>query len=330
MSFNKKIFFDNDITLDYVISKTIGIIGYGNQARAQANNLKDSGCNVIVGLKPKSPSEEKVLKDGLEHYQLDEVFAKADILSVLIPDNNIPKFLSDYSSSIKKGQTLLFSHGYSIVYGDLKIPNNINVIMVAPSGGGKIVRNEFKKGFGVPALVAVEKDYSGEAFNIALSYAKAIGSSRAAVFLSTFKEETETDLFGEQVILTGSIPLIIIESYKVLLEEGYSPIVSWFVCFYELKTIVDLMFEKGLSSFYDMISNTARYGGITRGAKLIDSDFKEKIRNILSDIKSGQFKEELDLSLSKGDDGRLSLKEIFDSKDFDFMEKELLKRVKQD
>ena len=330
MSFNKKIFFDNDITLDYVISKTIGIIGYGNQARAQANNLKDSGCNVIVGLKPKSPSEEKVLKDGLEHFQLDEVFAKADILSVLIPDNNIPKFLSDYSSSIKKGQTLLFSHGYSIVYGDLKIPNNINVIMVAPSGGGKIVRNEFQKGFGVPALVAVEKDYCGEAFNIALSYAKAIGSSRAAVFLSTFKEETETDLFGEQVILTGSIPLIIIESYKVLLEEGYSPIVSWFVCFYELKTIVDLMFEKGLSSFYDMISNTARYGGVTRGAKLIDSDFKEKIRNILSDIKSGQFKEELDLSLSKGDDGRLSLKEIFDSKDFDFMEKELLKRVKQD
>ena len=155
MSFNKKIFFDNDITLDYVIGKTIGIIGYGNQARAQANNLKDSGCNVIVGLKPKSPSEEKVLKDGLEHYQLDEVFAKADILSVLIPDNNIPKFLSDYTSNIKKGQTLLFSHGYSIVYEDLKIPNNINVIMVAPSGGGKIVRNEFKKGFGVPALVAV-------------------------------------------------------------------------------------------------------------------------------------------------------------------------------
>jgi ketol-acid reductoisomerase len=329
MSFNKKIFFDNDITLDHVIGKTVGIIGYGNQARAQANNLKDSGCSVIVGLKPKSPSEEKVLKDGFELFQLDEVFAKADILSVLIPDNNIPKFLSDHTSNIKKGQTLLFSHGYSIVYGDLKIPNNINVIMVAPSGGGKIVRNEFKKGFGVPALVAVEKDYSGEAFNIALSYAKAIGSSRAAVFLSTFKEETETDLFGEQVILTGSIPLIIIESYKVLLEEGYSPIVSWFVCFYELKTIVDLMFEKGLSAFYDMISNTARYGGVTRGAKLIDSDFKEKIRNILSDIKSGQFKEELDLSLSKGDDGRLSLKEIFDSKDFDFIEKELLKRVKQ-
>ena len=330
MSFNKKIFFDNDITLDYVIGKTIGIIGYGNQARAQANNLKDSGCNVIVGLMPKSPSEQKVLKDGLEHFQLDEVFAKADILSVLIPDNNIPKFLSDYSSNIKKGQTLLFSHGYSIVYGDFKIPNNINVIMVAPSGGGKIVRNEFKKGFGVPALIAVEKDYSGESLNIALSYAKAIGSSRAAVFLSTFKEETETDLFGEQVILTGSIPLIIIESYKVLLEEGYSPIVSWFVCFYELKTIVDLMFEKGLSSFYDMISNTARYGGVTRGSKLIDSGFKDKIRSILSDIKSGNFKEELDASLSKGDDGSLSLKKIFNSKDFDFIEKELLKKIKKD
>ena len=165
--------------------------------------------------------------------------------------------------------------------------------------------------------------------NIALSYAKAIGSSRAAVFLSTFKEETETDLFGEQVILTGSIPLIIIESYKVLLEEGYSPIVSWFVCFYELKTIVDLMFEKGLSSFYNMISNTARYGGVTRGSKLIDGDFKDKIRSILYDIKSGKFKDELDSSLSKGDDGKLLLREIFNSKDFDFIENELLKKIKK-
>ena len=329
MNISKKIFFDSDISLDHILSKTVGIIGYGNQARAQANNLKDSGCRVVVGLKSKSPSREKVKKDGLEVLEIDEVFKQSDILSILIPDNNIPQLISEFNRFMNDGQTLLFSHGYSIVYENLKIPENINVVMVAPSGGGNIVRNEYKKGFGVPALVAVEKDCSGKAMNIALSYAKAIGSSRAAVFLSTFKEETETDLFGEQVILTGSIPLIIIESYKVLLEEGYSPIVSWFVCFYELKTIVDLMFEKGLSSFYNMISNTARYGGVTRGSKLIDGDFKDKIRSILYDIKSGKFKDELDSSLSKGDDGKSLLKEIFNSKDFDFMEKELLKKIKK-
>ena len=154
--------------------------------------------------------------------------------------------------SVKEGgKTLLFSHGYAIVYGETEIPQNIDIVMVAPSGGGRVVRTEYQKGFGVPALVAIENDFSGDAMRIALSYAKAIGSSKAAVFLSTFKEEKETDLFGEQVLLTGSIPLIIIESYKVLLEEGYDPVVSWFVCFYEIRTIVDLMFEKGLMSFYD-------------------------------------------------------------------------------
>ncbi len=330
MDLKNKILFDNDISLDSVQGKTVGIIGYGNQASAQAKNLRDSGCNVIVGLRKKSGTKNQALKDGLQVFDILKVINLSDILSILIPDDQIGNFLSENAHKLREGQTILVSHGYSIVYGKCQIPENINIVMVAPSGGGKIVRSEFKKGFGVPALVAVENDYSGNALDLALSYSKAIGSARAAVFLSTFKEETETDLFGEQVILTGSIPMLIIESYKVLLESGYSPIVSWFVCFYELRTIVDLMFEKGLASFYDMVSNTARYGGASRGSMLIDDEFKDKIRKILQSIKSGEFNNELEQSLLNGDDGSSRLDKIFNSKDFKIIEKDLLKKIKKD
>ena len=329
MDLENRILFDKDIEGKSLSAKTVGVIGYGNQGRSQALNLRDSGVEVIIGLREGSASKDRVLSDKLKPCKILDVFKKADILAILIPDNEIDQLLSGNSRNFRKDQTVLVSHGYSILYGKAQIPSNVNIVMVAPSGGGRIVRSEYQKGFGVPALVAVQNDYSGNAIDIALSYAKAIGSSRAAVFLSTFREETETDLFGEQVLLTGSIPLIIIESYKVLLEEGYSPIVSWFVCFYELRTIVDLMFEKGMASFYDMVSDTARYGGASWGGMLIDDHFKNKIRDILKNIKSGDFKDELEASLSEGNDGRSQLKKIFNSKEFDSVEKRLLGRVKK-
>ena len=329
MNLKEKLFFDKDISINSILKKRIGIIGYGNQGRAQALNLRDSKINIVVGLRENSLGISQVRKDGILCLSIERLIKESDIIALMIPDNQIDYLISSNVSNFKENQTLLVSHGYSIIYGKAKIPDFLNVIMVAPSGGGKIVRSEYKKGFGVPALVAVHKDFSGDSLNIAFAYAKAIGSSKAAVFKSTFKEETETDLFGEQVILTGSIPLILIESYKVLLEEGYDPVVSWFVCFYELKTIVDLMFDKGMESFYDMVSNTARYGGITRGKKLIDDSFKIKVKEILKDIKNGNFRDELEESLSKGDDGKRHLKNIFNSREFSEIEEKMLKRIKK-
>ena len=324
MDLKNKVFFDKDISLEILLDKTIGIIGYGNQGRAQALNLKDSGIHVLVGLREKSPSIQIAKKDSLECHNIGSLIGRSDIVSIMIPDSNIDKFLNKNMAKFKRGQILLFSHGASIVYGKTKTPKYLNVIMVAPSGGGKVVRSEYKKGFGVPALVAVHNDFSGHSLKIALEYAKAIGSSRAAVFLSTFKEETHTDIFAEQTILTSSIPMLVIESYKVLLEEGYDPVVSWFVCFYEVRTIVDLMFEKGMGSFYDMVSDTARYGGISRGKRLIDDNFKDKMRAILREIKAGKFNEEFD-KLSK----KIDPTEIFDSKEFNEIEKKLLKKIKK-
>ena len=329
MNLENKIFFDNDISTSSILDKKVGIIGYGNQGRAQALNLRDSKVSVAIGVRKKSSSVNQIKEDGIVFMDIQNLIEQSDVISLMVPDDQIDALLSKYSLKFKQKQTILVSHGYSIIYGTAKIPKYINVVMVAPSGGGKIVRSEYKNGFGVPALVAVHQDFSGDSLELAFAYAKAIGSSRAAVFKSTFREETETDLFGEQVILTGSIPMIIIESYKVLLEEGYDPIVSWFVCFYEIKTIVNLLFERGLESFYDMVSSTARYGGISRGQKLIDDDFKFKMKEILKDIKSGDFKRELESSLSAGNDGKNDLQKIFSSQDFSIIESKLLSKIKK-
>ena len=319
-----KLFFDSDISLKSIRDKQIGIIGYGNQARAQALNLKDSKIKVRVGLRMGSKSLNLVKEDCLIPLTIPEIFDNCDIISLLIPDNKIKNLLEKYSSCITKDHILLVSHGYTFVYEDFTVPDPDNVIMVAPSGGGHIVRSEYKKGFGVPALVACYK--SEKHLGVALAYAKAIGSSRAAVFKSTFQEETETDLFAEQAILTGSIPIIIIESFKVLLEEGYDPVISWFVCFYETKTIIDLIFKKGLNDFYDSVSNTARYGGLTRGSYLIDDDFKAKMKKIIKDIKNKNFHNELVSALNKDSGDRLK-KKILNSEDFNDLEKELLIKI---
>ena len=326
MNLKNKIFFDSDVSIKSIIGKKIGVIGYGNQGRAQALNLRDSGVDVRIGLRNDSLNKDKVLEDNLRYLNINNLIRESDIISIMIPDNHIKGLITDKVSILKEGHTLLLSHGSSIIYDKIDIPNYVNVVMVAPSGGGRVVREQYKKGFGVPALIAIHNDYTKDSLDITLAYAKAIGSTRAAVFISTFKEETETDLFGEQISLTGSIPMILIESYKVLLEYGYSPIVAWFVCFYELKTITDLMFEKGMTSFYDMVSDTARYGGISRGKMLIDNRFKDKMRKILDEIRDGTFNKELKEALLNDD--LKNLDNVFDSKEFNEIEEKLLSKIK--
>ena len=326
MSFENKIFFDKDVSLDKLKNKKVGIIGYGNQGRAQALNLNESGIDIIVGLRENSNKKSKVKKDGLRYMLIKDLVSSCDLISILIPDSQIPRLFKNIAKLLKKNQTILFSHGYTVVNNEIEIPDYINVIMVAPSGGGAVVRSEYKKGFGVPALIAVEQDFSSNSMSIALSYSKAIGATKAAAFISTFKEEVETDLFGEQVVLTGSIPMIIIESYKVLIKKGYSPIVSWFVCFYETKTIIDLMFENGMQNFYESISDTARYGGVSRGNKLIDKSFKNKMENILEDIQNGHFDKELKNSIANNVNYKSN--EVFSSKEFNEIEELLLKKIK--
>ena len=299
------IILDKEIDFQLIRDKKIAIIGYGNQGRAQALNLKDSGLTVKIGLRDNSKSSSKVINDSLEFLNIKEAIKWADIISILLPDKVAPiVFREEFSSELITGKTLLFSHGYNIHYEFILPPDDVNVILVAPSAGGQVVRDEYKKNSGVPSLIAVENDFTGDAFELAKAYAKGIGSGKMCIFKSTFKEETETDLFGEQAILTGGLPFLITSSYNVLIENGYNPTVAWFVCYYEIKTIVDLFHKKGFDEFYKMISDTARYGGLTRGKTLIDSDFIDKLQTILEDIKSGKFNNELSMSVdqNKSDD----------------------------
>ena len=295
---NSNLFFDSDISTEILDNKNIVIIGYGNQGRAQALNLRDSGFNVTVALRNDSPSISRVIEDGLKYGQIDKVICGADIVCLLVPDSEAPKVFNRYiKSHLKEGSALLFSHGYNIHYNLINYPNNVDIIMVAPSGGGAMVRKEYSNKSGVPALLAVEQNFTGSGLELVKAYSKAIGSSRICTFLSTFKEETETDLYGEQVLLTGGIPMMIEKSLKVLLEDGYSPVVAWFVCYYEVKMIVDLFHEKGIEYLYKAISDTARYGGLKVGDYLIDDEYEIKLKKVLSDIKTGEFKKDLEKNI---------------------------------
>ena len=288
------IILDKNIVKDGLADKKIAIIGYGNQGRAQALNLEDSGLRVRVGLRENSKSIERVEADNIDWDDITSVVKWSNLICLMVPDKIAPKVFKNYIvDNLALGDTLLFSHGYNIYYEMIIAPLDINIIMVAPSGGGKIVRKEYQKGYGVPALIAVHQDHSGDAWDICKSYGKAIGSSKVCLFTSTFKEETETDIFGEQAILTGGLPFLINAAYNVLIEKGYNSTVAWFVCYYEIKTIVDLFHEKGFDEFYSMISDTARIGGVLKGKKLIDHHFKDKLNLIIKDIQSGSFNNEL-------------------------------------
>jgi ketol-acid reductoisomerase len=265
-----RIYYDNDIDLDILKDETIAIIGYGIQGHAQAQNMRDSGLKVICGLRKGGGSWKKASAAGFEVLPIDEAAEKGDIIHILIPDEKQPEVYEKLiKSGLQKGNAISFSHGFNIRFGQIVPPDHVDVIMMAPKGPGAIVRREYSDGFGVPALIAVEQDYTGRAKERALAMAKANGASRAGVLETTFSEETETDLFGEQVDLCGGCADLITASFETLVDAGYQPEIAYFECLHELKLIVDLIYSKGIEGMWQNVSNTAEYGGRTRGNRRI-------------------------------------------------------------
>ncbi|NOZ09320.1 MAG: ketol-acid reductoisomerase [FCB group bacterium] len=291
MTFKKtKFYFDKDAELTLIRSKNIGIIGYGNQGRAQALNLRDSGCTVKIGLRESGRSRKIAEDDHFVVGTISEVSGWADLIAVLLPDQIMADvFNSTIAAELKTGDALLFAHGYNVHYGYIAPEAGLDVIMAAPSGAGRLVREKYLEGQGVPNLIAIQQDYSQSALSLVLSYSKAIGGTRSGAFLSSFREEVETDLFGEQAVLTGGVPQLVKAAFETLVDEGFQPVVAWFVCFYELKMAVDLLCERGFSFLAENISDTAEFGGYTRGRRLIDPEMRRKMRQILREIRSGNF-----------------------------------------
>jgi ketol-acid reductoisomerase len=284
---------DEDISLYPLSGKTIAVIGYGIQGRAQSCNLKDSKINVIIGLHEESKSKEKAIEDGHKVMDVSQACKIADIIHMLVPDMEQGAiYKKDVEPFISEDKVLCFSHGASIHWKWIMPPSNVDVIMVSPKGPGQKVRDLYKEGFGIPALISVYQDYTKKALDIALAISKGIGSSRAGVFFTDFKEETETDCFGEQVDLCGGIQGLVTSSFETLVEAGYKPEIAYFECLYELKLIVDLIYEEGLAGMYNKVSETARYGGLTRGPVIINNETKSRMQRILKDIQSEQFAKE--------------------------------------
>ncbi|MFH1125678.1 MAG: ketol-acid reductoisomerase [Candidatus Altiarchaeota archaeon] len=287
-----KVYYDKDADLNVLQGKTIAIIGYGNQGSAQALNMRDSGLNVIVGSIP-DESGKKAEKDGFEVYPIAEATKKADIIHILIPDElQAEVYKKDIKKGLKKGKTLMFSHGFNIRFKRIKPSGNVDVIMVAPKGPGIRVRETFVEGFGTPALIAVGQDFSGNAKKNVLALAKALGATRAGVLETTFSEETETDLFGEQVDLCGGATELIKASFDTLVEAGYQPELAYFETLHELKLITDLIQQGGLEYMWKCVSNTAEYGGRTRGKRIITDKTRKVMQKILKDVQSGKFARE--------------------------------------
>jgi ketol-acid reductoisomerase len=285
--------YDSDINLNEIINERIAVIGYGSQGHAQASNMKDSGLDVVVGLRKEGQSWSKAKADGHKVLEIAEAAEDADIIHILLPDmvqSGIYK--EQIESHLKKGKGLSFSHGAAIHWKWIQPPEWVDVIMVAPKSPGQRVREVYLENFGTPALVAVEKDYSGKAINRILAMAKAIGCSRAGVLETTFKEEVETDFFGEQIDLCGGVDRLIRSSFETLVEAGYQPEIAYFECLHELKLIVDLIQRYGIRGMYKRVSETARYGGLTRGSLSVGQASKEGMRKALDDIQSGKFAEE--------------------------------------
>src|SRR3954464_5217531 len=297
-----EIFYDDDADLSIVQGRKVAVLGYGSQGHAHALSLRDSGVDVRVGLPEGSKSRAKAEDEGLRVLTPAEAAAEADLIMVLAPD---PAQRSLYKESIepnlKDGDAILFGHGFNIRFGYINPPANVDVAMVAPKGPGHLVRRQFVDGKGVPVLVAVEQDATGKAFDLALSYAKGIGGTRAGAIKTTFTEETETDLFGEQAVLCGGASQLVMYGFEVLTEAGYAPEVAYFECLHELKLIVDLMYEGGIARMRYSVSDTAEYGDYTRGPRVIDSRVKDEMRKILGEIQNGDFAREL---IAEDDAGR--------------------------
>ncbi len=287
------IYYDSDTNFDLLRDRTVAIIGYGAQGRAQALNLQDSGANVIVGLYKGSRSKSRAEEEGLTVSTVEQASESADIVQLLIPDEKHADVYRDQiAPNMQSGNMLMVSHGFSVHFGQIVSANNIDVTMIAPKGPGSLVREVFESGGGVPCLIAIHQDTTGAAQDIALAYAKGIGGTRAGVMQTTFREETETDLFGEQAVLCGGTAALIKAAFDTLVEAGYQPEMAYFECLHELKLIVDLLYTGGLSKMRNDISNTAEYGDLTRGPRLIDDSVREKMRQILADVQGGIFARE--------------------------------------
>ncbi len=285
-----KVYYDEDASFEVLKGKTVSIIGFGSQGHAHALNLKDSGLKVVVGVREGGNSWMKAEEAGLEVHTIPEAAKRGDVIAILIPDE-IQKevYYRDIAPHLVEGNALLFAHGFNIHFSQIVPPEYVDVIMVAPKGPGRLVREVYKEGKGVPALIAVEQDHSGKALEKALAYAKGLGATRAGVIETTFKEETETDLFGEQCVLCGGATSLIKAGFETLVEAGYQPEVAYFECLHELKLIVDLIYERGIWGMRQAISNTAKYGDVTVGPKVIDERVKETMKKVLEDIQSGRF-----------------------------------------
>lgn len=288
-----KMYYDKDADLNLLKNKKIAIIGFGSQGHAHALNLKDSGLDVVVGLYEGSKSKERAEKEGLRVYTVEEAAKVADIIMILIPDEKQAKV---YKESIEKnlteGKALAFAHGFNIHFKQIVPPKNVDVFMVAPKGPGHLVRRVYQEGKGVPNLIAVYQDYTGKAFDLALAYAKGIGGTRAGVIETTFKEETETDLFGEQAVLCGGVTELMKAGFETLVEAGYQPEIAYFECVHEMKLIVDLIYEGGFSYMRYSISDTAEFGDYMTGKRIITEETRKEMKKVLSEIQSGKFAKE--------------------------------------
>jgi ketol-acid reductoisomerase len=288
-----KIYTDKDADLGVLKGKTCAVIGFGSQGHAHALNLKDSGVKVIIGLYPTSPSRKVAKEKGFEVYDTAEAVKRADVIFVAVPDTKIPAvYEKDIAPNLVKGKTLLFSHGFAIHFKTITVPADIDVILVAPKGPGHIVRRQFTEGKGVPALIAVYQNPSKKAKKTALAWAKGVGGTRAGVLETSFKEETETDLFGEQTVLCGGASALVQAGFETLVEAGYSPEMAYFECLHELKLIVDLMNEAGIAGMRFSISETAKWGDVSVGPKIIDAGVKKRMQKALKEIQSGKFAKE--------------------------------------
>ena len=296
-----QVYYDKDADLSIIRGKKVAIVGYGSQGHAHANNLKDSGVSVVVALRPGSASAVKAQNAGLDVADIADAVKSADVVMILAPDEHQAKlYVEQIEPNIKKGAALAFAHGFAIHFGLIQPRSDLDVIMIAPKAPGHTVRSEYVKGGGIPDLIAVAQNASGQAKELALSYASAIGGGRTGIIETTFREETETDLFGEQAVLCGGATALVQAGFETLVEAGYAPEMAYFECLHELKLIVDLMYEGGIANMRYSISNTAEYGDLTRGPRVVTEQTKQEMKKILREIQTGEFAREFILENQAG------------------------------